>query len=60
MSTKGTYGLWQTQEIDIHLYNEMHDGMCHLTITDPEGSYSAIDIIVANWMIPGLKELLDK
>lgn len=60
MSTRGTIADLRTDKIAILLYHEMHDNVHHLEITDPAGSYSCINVIVADWMVPGLKEMLVK
>ena len=58
MSTRTTKASTDAQGLHVHLYHEMHDDCIHFTLSGP--SYSAIDIIIPSWMVPGLIEILER
>ena len=58
MSTRTTKAIADAQGVHVHLYEEMHDECIHLTVSG--ASYSAIDIVVPDWMVPGLIEILGR
>ncbi len=57
MSTRSTVICVDSDEVQTHLYHEMHDDCFHFLITDPKGSYSAIDIVLPDWMAGALARL---
>lgn len=57
MSTRSTCALWEGDGIEVHLYHELCDGAYHLQITGE--TYSALDVIVANWMVEGLTRMIE-
>jgi hypothetical protein len=57
MSTKCTIAHATKETLHAHLYHEMHDECVHLVLSGP--SYSAIDIVIPSWMIPGLAQMIE-
>ena len=63
MSTRSTKALVEQEGLAVHLYHEMHDGLCHLELewdNDHMGSNSHINVIVPTEMVPILTKILEK
>lgn len=60
MSTRSTVASCTEGRTNLHLYHEMHDDLIHLEISDEQGSYAYINIVIPQLHVAGLAQVIKR